>query len=119
MKSVDQILVEANKTIAHMHHRPSMYIGSTSRPSAGDMFDGMIWITHWFWATIQSRENEFRQVVAAIRESHQCSCQGFPDAFRRHNPGSDDESVFEHVRKCWAEIDAKLGIDISEEAARL
>ena len=96
-----------------------MYIGSTTRPGAADMFDGMIWIAHWFWATVQSRESEFRQITAKVRDSHRCSCQGFPDAFRRDNPDSDDETVFEHVRRCWAEIDALLGIDISEDAAKV
>ena len=118
MKSIDEILAEANTTIAHMHRRPSMYIGSTKRANAGDIFDGMIWIAHWFWASVQSREKEFRDVVSAVRESYNCSCQGFPDAYRRHHPDTDEETLFEHVRKCWAEVDERLGIDISENAAR-
>ena len=117
MKSSEQILAAAHGTIARMHNRPSMYIGSTSRQNSADIFDGMIWIAHWFWATIQSRENEFITIVATVRETHQCSSLGFPDAFRRHNPISDDELVFQHVRRCWTEIDAKLGIDVSEEVA--
>lgn len=116
MKSAEQILTVSSKVIAHLHNRPSMYIGSVSRQNAADIFDGMIWIAHWFWATVQSRENEFLEVAAAVRESHKCSCQGFPDAFRRHSPDSDEETVFQHVRSCWAEIDARLGIDITEVA---
>ncbi|MCO6045519.1 hypothetical protein NG895_16530 [Aeoliella sp. ICT_H6.2] len=117
MKSAEQILAEANKTIAHMHNRPTMYISSASRANAGDIFDGMLWIAHWFWATIQSREGEFRRVLDSVRESHQCSSYGFPDGYRRDHPNSDDESAFHHVKKCWEEVDAELGIDISEEAA--
>lgn len=119
MKTPEQILAEASKTIAHIHNRPSMYIGSTTRANAADIFDGIMWIAHGFWATVQSREKEFRDVVDAVRELHECSCQGFPDAFRRHNPSSEEGLVFQHVRECWAEIDAKLGIDVSEDAARV
>jgi hypothetical protein len=118
MKTIEQILAEANTTIAHMHLRPSMYIGSTSRPNAGEMFDGMIWVAHWFWATIQSREKEFREVADSVRQSRNCSNLGFSDAYRLQNPTLDDQDVFQHVRSCWEEIDKKLGIDISENAAR-
>ena len=113
MKTPEEILTEVSKTIAHMHKRPSMYIGSTSRPNAGEMFDSMNWLAHWFWATVQSREQDFREAVAAVRESHQCGCLGFADTYRRQHPNSDEESVFQHVRNCWAEISDRLGIDPS------
>ncbi len=54
-----------------------MYIGSTKRANAGDIFDGMIWVAHWFWASVQSREKDFRDVVSAVRESYKCSGQDF------------------------------------------
>lgn len=118
MKTPEQILAEASRTIANMHIRPTIYVGSTSRPHAADTFDGMMWIAHWFWASIQSRERELRDARSAVSEAHNCSCQGFPDAYRRQHPNSDEESVFEHVRQCWAEIAAILEIDISRDASR-
>lgn len=118
MKSAEEILAEANTTIAGIHNRPTMYVGSTSRPNAADIFDGIIWTAHWFWAVIQSRQRELYDIAASVREAHRCGCRGFSDAYRRQYPDSDELAVFEYVRKCWAEIDAKLGIDISEDAAR-
>lgn len=116
VKTVDEILTEATTTIAHIHNRPSMYVGSESQAGAANTLDGMMWIAHWFWATIQSRQAEFRRVHDAVREIHKCSCQGFPDAFRRLNPDADEASALHFVRKCWAEIDSRLEIDISEKA---
>ena len=115
MKTSIQILAEANRTIAYMHNRPEMYIGSKSRVEAGELFDGMIWMAHKFWAFIQSKELEFREAVEKVRESHECGCLTFCGAFRFKNPEHDEESVFNHVQMCWAEVDAILGIDISEE----
>lgn len=118
MKTGEQILAEASKTIAHIHNRPTMYVGSRSRTGDANAIDGVLWMAHWFWAMIQSREDEFREVVAKVREKHECSCQGFPDAFRRHNPRADESAAFEHVLQCWLEVDSYLRIDTSETAAR-
>ena len=113
-RNIDEILNDAAVTIQRIHRRPSMYIGSEDFEYAAEMFDGMTWLAHHFWAMIQNRDSEFRDILSATRALHQCSSQGFADAFRRHNPNADPRSVFEYVRRCWAEIDAELGIDLRE-----
>lgn len=118
MKSPDEILAEANKKIAHMHNRPFMYVASADRVRAGEVFDGMMWVAHWFWSVIQSREQEFRETSGDVRKAHGCGPFPFADVLRRQHPHVDEQMVFERVREFWAEVDAKLGIDISEEAAK-
>ncbi len=112
MKSAEDILAEANNTIAHMHNRPQMYVGATNRQSAGEIYDGMMWVAHWFWARCQDREDEFGETKSNVMTSRKCGCVGFPGSFRQRNPDSNEHAVFEYVRECWAEIDAQLGIDI-------
>jgi hypothetical protein len=119
MRSSDEILCEVSSTIAHMHHRISMYIGSTEQPGAGNTLDGVFWMAHSFWALVQERDGEFRDTIEAVRQQHECSCQIFPDAYRRHNPDASEPEVCDFVIACWREIDATLGIDISEKAADL
>ncbi len=92
-----------------------MFIGSTARAGSADTLDGMLWIAHWFWATIQNREAEFRNVSSVIHERHECSCQSFPDAFRRLNPEADETAACEFVLTCWVEVAHELGIDVSED----
>ncbi len=118
MKSVEEILAEASFTIAHVHNRPSMYIASTMQPRAADAMDGILRIAHWFWATIQDREDEYGNVLSAVRKRHECSSQGFPDAFRRLNPDADEAAAFQFVMSSWQEVDAELGIDVSADACR-
>jgi len=115
VKTAEEILTEASTTIAHMHNRTGMYVGSHD---AADTLDGMFWLAHWFWAMIQGREAEFRDLHSAIRRRHKCDCLGFPDGFRHLNPDADEESTFHFVLACWREIDGELGIDISPEVSR-
>ncbi len=114
MKTVDEVLAEASATIAHMHNRTGMYVGSNG---AADTLDGMFWLAHWFWAMIQGREAEFRDLHSTIRKRHKCDCLGFPAGFRHLNPDADEETAFRFVLECWREIDSQLGIDISPEAS--
>ena len=60
MKPVEEVLAEALAAIEGLHHRPSMYVGSTTQPGAANTLDGMLWIAHWFWATVQDRRGELR-----------------------------------------------------------
>ena len=113
MKTAEEILTEAATTIAHMHNRTGMYVGSNG---AADTLDGMFWLAHWFWAMVQSREAEFQKLHSAIREHHRCDCLGFPDGFRRLNPDAGEKAAFRFVLACWRELDDKLGIDISPAA---
>lgn len=116
MKTGSQILAETSAMIAAIHNRPEMYVGSKSKPGAANAFEGMMWFAHFLWASIQSRQAEFQNTSDSVREKHNCSCLGFADAFRHDNPQAGETAAFEHVRKCWAEIDSLLGIDISKEA---
>jgi hypothetical protein len=118
MKTAEEILAEASRTIANIHNRPAMYVGDPSIRCTADTFDGMMRIAHSFWATIQSRQAELSVAIDAVREAQRCRSLGFPGAYRWQNPDATNEDVFQHVRACWAEIAAKLGIDISLEAAR-
>jgi len=119
MKTSEQMLAEISTTIAHMHHRITMYVPSTNGPGAGDTIDGMFWIAHRFWASLQERGDEFRTAVRVVRRRHECGSQGFPDAFRENNPDALEEEVARAVMSYWVEIDAELGIDISSTAAGL
>lgn len=119
MKTPEQLLQEVSQMIASIHHRPTMYVGSKSSAGDANTLDAVMWMAHWFWATIQSREREFRDARDRIKENHDCSCQSFPDAFRRQNPDADELATFEHVLNCWAEVDHLLKIDVSETAARV
>ena len=113
MKSAEDILAEANNTFAHMHKRPQMYVRATDVQSAGEIYDGMMWVAHWFWAKCQDREDEFGKTKSNVMTSRKCGCVGFPASYRQRNPDCSEHAVFEYVRECWAEIDAQLGIDIS------
>jgi hypothetical protein len=116
MKTVDEIQSEVSTMIASIHNRPTMYVGSESREGSANTLDGIRWIAHWIWATIQSREAEFRRENESVLKNPKCGSQGFPETFRRLNPAADEASVFRFVRECWAEIDLRLEIDISEIA---
>ena len=113
MKSAHEILAEVTETIVRMHHRPQMYIGSTGSPRAAEIYDGMMWVAHWFWATAQNRERDLGNAKSAVITSRECGNIGFAASFRERNPNANEHSVFEYVRDCWSEIDTTLGIDIS------
>ncbi len=116
MNTVEQILAEAARTIARIHHRPLMYVGTHAQLGAANTLDAVMWMAHWFWATVQSREQEFRIALDAIHRKHHCRSEGFPDAFRRDHPQADESATFAHVLQCWAEVDHCLHIDISQTA---
>lgn len=112
MKTPEQILAEVSAMISHMHNRTGMYVGSHGK---ADSIDGMFWLAHSFWASIQGREAEFRDLHSAARKRHKCDCLGFPAGFRHLNPDADEETTYRFVLACWREIDGELGIDLSPD----
>ncbi len=70
MKMAEEILAEASTTIAHIHNRTAMYVGPPAEPGRANTLDGMFWLAHWFWASIQGRETEFRNLLSAVRQRH-------------------------------------------------
>ena len=118
MKTPEQLFQEVSQTIASIHYHPTMYVGSKSSAGDANALDAIMWMAHCFWATIQSREREFRDARDRIRENHDCRCQSFRDAYRRQHPDTGELAAFEHVLKCWAEVDQLLEIDVSDTSAR-
>src|SRR5688572_13394410 len=112
MKSHDELSAHACEMIAGMHRRTNMFIGNPADPRAADLLDGMFWVAHSFWAAIESREHDLRVATNVVSQKHKCSCLSFLHTFRSKHPDIDELEVVNHVLRCWAEIDACLGINI-------
>lgn len=117
MKTTDAMLSDIATMIAHMHSRTAAYVGDLSRMGAAETLDGMFWTAHWIWASIQDRSLELQNLMADVGIKHDCGCLGFPGGYRHRFPESEERSVVGFVAACWAEIDERLGIDISEAPA--
>jgi hypothetical protein len=118
MKTPEQLLESVSQTIASIHRYPTMYVGSKSSPGYANALDTVMWMAHWFWATIQSRESDFCNARNRIRKQHGFSCETFSDGYRRLHPAAEESAAFAYALKCWAEVDQLLMIDISKAAAR-
>ncbi len=115
MKTAEEILALTSTTIAHIHNRTGMYVGSPTNPGAANTLDGVFWLAHWSWTSIQGGETDYRDVYSAICQRHKFGSLRLPGGFRRLNPEADEETAFRFVLACWREIGEELGIDISPE----
>jgi hypothetical protein len=113
MKTIDDLAGEIESTIASIHRRTQMFIGSTDEPGASIALDGMLWLAYSFWASAKEREGELRRNLSSVRERYQCDGQGFPNAFRRLNPSSGEDAACQFVLQCWEEIAKEIGIEIA------
>lgn len=111
MKTTDDLAAELASKIATIHRHPHMFTGSTEEAGAANTLDGMLWLAYSMWASAKARDADFRQILDYARERHQCSCQGFSNAFKRLNPAADEVAACQFVLQCWKEIAKELGID--------
>ena len=93
-----------------------MYIGSTNRSFAGEMLEQLLWLAHWHWASIQSREKELRDLRLTMLMSQEFGNFGFALGFRKRTPTATEEKIFAFTQNCWLELDKMLGINVTEDA---
>jgi hypothetical protein len=114
MKTIEQAIAEVRETILNIRKRPGMYVGlPPHHPGATDAINDVLWISHWFWTFMQSREDDFRNKFHEL-----CILRGrgeitFVTCFRQDHPEADEAAVYQYTLDCWAEIGEMLGLEQS------
>jgi hypothetical protein len=116
MKTAEEIAATIAEIIADIHHRPSLYIGTTSEPRSAYFLEIYMGMLHNLWGLAQSRDGESAPDIREVQRKHCDGPRGFAHTFYERNPDKDERAACDHVLKCWAEIDSVLQIDISEAA---
>ena len=92
-----------------------MFIGSTSRPFAGEMIEQVLWLSHWHWASIQSREKELQDLRLSMLMGQEFGNFGFATGYRKRTPSATEEMIFAFTQNCWLELDKLLGVELTED----
>ncbi len=115
LKSSQDILNEALRSIVLINQRPAMFIGSTSRPFAGEMIEQLLWLSHWHWASIQSRGKELQDLRLSMLMGQEFGNFGFATGYRKRTPMATEKMIFAFTQNCWLEIDKLLGVEVTED----
>ena len=84
-----------------------------SRPFAGEMIEQLLWLSHWHWASIQSREKELQDLRLSLLMGQEFGNLGFATGYRKRTPTATEEVFFAFTQNCWLEIDKLLGVDVT------
>jgi hypothetical protein len=104
MRDARQITEFVEERIGHVFRRPLMYGGTA------EAVDLILHHDHELWSVIHGREDEFREVSAAIHLAEGCGSASFAHHFRTGHPAASEDEVACHVVSLWRKIGERLGL---------